>query len=84
VQEIAVNLLIAELLRGSLEVVCQFADVIDVRLDGLGRTVAELKVFDKTFPEPGHGEKSRQEPGKSGGETAAIILARERPGRKSI
>jgi len=39
-QDVAVDLLIAELLRGLLEVACQLADVVDVNLDGLGRAVA--------------------------------------------
>ena len=39
-QEIAMDLVVAELLWGLLEVACQLADVVDVSLDGLGRAVA--------------------------------------------
>ena len=78
-QEIAVDLLIAELRRGLLEVASQLADVVDVNLDGFGRAVAELKVFDQSLPERCHGKDSRGEQGKSGGETAATILARKSP-----
>ena len=78
------DLVVAEPLRGLLEVACQLADVVDVSLDGLGRTVAELKVFDEALTERSHGGDSRGKRGKSGGETAATILARESPGRKSF
>ena len=78
------DLLIAKLLRGLLEVVSEFVDVADVSLDGSGRAVAKLKVFDQSLPERSHGEDSHEEQGASGGETAATILARESLGRKSF
>ena len=78
------DLIVAELLWGLLEVACQLADVVDVSLDGLGRAVAELKIFDEALPERSHGENSRGKRGKSRGKTAATILAQECPGRKSF
>ena len=78
------DLLVDELLWGLLEVACQLADVVDVNLDGLRRAVAELKVFDQALSERSHGQHSRGNRGKSRGKTAATILARESPGRKSF
>ena len=83
-QEIAVDLVVAEPLRGSLEVACQLADVVDVSLDGLGRTIADLKVFDEALTKRSHRGDSLGKRGTSGGETAATILAQESPGRKSL
>ena len=39
-EEIAMDLVVAELLWGLVEVACQLAHVVDVSLDGLGRAVA--------------------------------------------
>ena len=39
-EEIAMDLVVAELLWGLLEVACQLAHVVDVSRDGLGRAVA--------------------------------------------
>jgi hypothetical protein len=79
-----VDLVVAELRWGLLEVARQLADVVDVSLDGLGRTVSQLQVFDEAMPERSHGDDSRGRRGEAGGATAAIILARESPGRKSF
>ncbi len=78
------DLLVGELCWGLFEVARQLADVVDVNLDGLGGAVAELQVFDQAPPERSHGEGSRRKRGKSRRKTATIILARERPGRKSF
>jgi hypothetical protein len=83
-QEIAMDLLVHEFCWGLFEVTRQLADVVDVNLDGLGGAVAELKVLDQASPERSHGEHSRRKRGKSRRKTAAIILARESPGRKSF
>jgi hypothetical protein len=56
--EIAMDLVVVELLWGLLMVACQLADLVDVSLDGLGRAVAELKVFDKALPERSHGKSA--------------------------
>jgi len=78
------DLLVGELCWGLFGVARQLADVVDVNLDGLGGTVAELKVFDQASPEWSHGEHSRRKRGKPRRQTAATILARESPGRKSF
>jgi hypothetical protein len=83
-QEIAMDLLVAEVLWGLHEVASQLADMVNVSLDGLGRAVAELKVFDEASPERSHGEDSRGKRGKSRARSAAAILPRESPGRKSF
>jgi len=83
-QEIAMDLLVHELCWGLFEVARQLVDVVDVNLNGLGGAVAELKIFDQASPERSHGEYSRGKRGKSRRRTAATILAREHPGRKSF
>jgi hypothetical protein len=78
------DLLVAEVLWGWHEVASQLADLVHVSLDGLGRAVAELKVFDQASPERSHGEDSRGQRGQSPARSAAAILPRESPGRKSF
>ena len=82
-QQIAMDLLVVELIGGLVEVACQLAEVKDVSLDGLGRAVAELKVFDQVLPERSHGEDSRGKQGKSRGQTAATNMPQEGLWRKS-
>jgi hypothetical protein len=83
-EEKAMDLVVAQLLCGLVEVACQLADVVDVSLDGLGRAIAWLKVFDEALPERSHGQDSRGNRGRSRGQTAATILTQESPGRRSF
>ena len=78
------DLVVAQLLWGLVEVTCQLADVVDVSLDGLGRAVAELKVFDEALPERSHGKDSRGKRGESRGQTATTNMPQERLWRKSL
>ena len=84
VHEIAMDVIVAELLWGLVEVACQLADVVDVSLDGQGRAVAELKVFDEALPERSHGGDSRGKRAQSRGQTAATSMPQERLWRKSF
>jgi hypothetical protein len=83
-QEIAMDLFVAEMLWGLLEVTSQLANVVNVSLDGLRRAIAELQVFDEVAPERSHDEDSRGKRGKSRGKTAATNMPQGRLWRKAL